>query len=89
MSTRKENERTEMQNSIVRMQIIGVIPTLFLGLGIYGLVVAKGDAFHPLLNNHEVVYTMLATGIVLEIWHLSKMIPLFKQYAKFKQLSGM
>ncbi|SEM67270.1 hypothetical protein [Nitrosomonas marina] len=89
MRTRKENEGIEMQNNIVRMQIIGVIPTVFLGLGIYGLVVAKGDAFHPFLNNHDVVYTMLATGIVLEIWHLSKMIPLLKQYAEFKQLSGM
>ena len=89
MGTRKENERIEIRNGIIRMQIIGAIAALFLGLGIYGLYVAKGDAFHPLLNNYELVSAMLVVGIVLEIWHLSQLIPLLKQYAKFKQLSGM
>ncbi|SER22768.1 hypothetical protein SAMN05421690_101358 [Nitrosomonas sp. Nm51] len=89
MGTRKENERIEIRNGIIRMQIIGAIAALFLGLGIYGLYVAKGDAFHPLLNHHELVSAMLVAGIVLEIWHLSQLIPLLKQYAKFKQLSGM
>ncbi len=86
MSQRYENELTGLRRGIIKMQIVGMIAAVCIGLAVYGLFVAKGDAFHPLLNNSELLNTLLVSGIFLEVWHLSKLLPLLKRYAKHKQL---
>jgi len=77
---------TALRSGIVKIQLVGAVAAVCIGLAIYGLFVAKGNAFHPLLNNSELLSTLLVVGIFLEIWHLSKLIPLLKRYAKHRQL---
>lgn len=54
-----------------------------IGLGIYALFGAKGNAFDPLLNDKNFVYPILAIGILLEIFVSINLWPLFKLNSKY------
>ena len=85
MNTRKEKELDEIKNNIIKTQFVSMIAVTLIGLGIYGIFVAKGNAFHPVLNNQEILNTMLVVGIVLEVRHFFQLIPLLKRYAQLKR----
>ena len=79
-----QNNETELKNikkKIVRIQIIGVPAAILIGLGLYGIFGANGNAFHPVLNDRKVIYSMLVVGVILEIWQFSILMPLFKKQA--------
>ena len=85
MNTRKEEALGEIKKSIIKTQFVSMIAVTLIGLGIYGIFVAKGNAFHPVLNNQEVLNTMLVVGVILEIRHLFQPILLLKRYAHLKR----
>ncbi|MCB1983850.1 MAG: hypothetical protein H6936_09645 [Burkholderiales bacterium] len=89
MNTRKENELVEIKKSIIKTQFVSMIAVTLIGLGVYGIFVAKGNAFHPVLNNQEILNAMLVVGIILEIRHIFQLIPLLKRYAAFKRGVGV
>lgn len=84
MDTRKEKELDEIKNSIIKIHLAGMIAVTLIGLAVYGIFVAKGNAPHPALNNQELLNVMLVVGIFLEAWHLFRLVPLLKQYAELK-----
>ncbi|GJL76910.1 MAG: hypothetical protein NMNS02_30160 [Nitrosomonas sp.] len=87
MNSRNVKELVAIRNSIIRVQFVGMLAAIFIGLGVYGIFVAKGNAFHPVLNNQEVLNAMLVIGIILEIRHLFQLVPLLKRHAALKRVN--
>ena len=63
-------------------QLIGAPGAIFIGLALYAIFGANGDAFHPLLNDKTIVNSLLIIGIAIELWQFYVIIPLFKKQAK-------
>lgn len=76
-----EAELTDIKKKIIMTQIIGAPGIIFLGLGLYGMFAANGNAFHPLLNDKSIVNGLLIVGVAIELWQLYVIIPLFKKQA--------
>ena len=80
------NEKlVQINKKIVLTQAIGTPGAILLGLGIYGMFGANGDAFHPLLNDEIFVKNILIIGTVIEIWQFYVLIPLFKKRSEIIQ----
>ena len=77
-----EAELNNIKKKIVKTQIIGAPGLILLGLGLYGMFGANGNAFHPLLNDKSVVNSLLIVGVAIELWQLYVIIPLFKKQGK-------
>ena len=75
----------EINKKIVLTQVIGTPGAILLGLGIYGMFGANGDAFHPLLNDEIFVKNILIIGAAIEIWQFYVLIPLFKKRSEIIQ----
>ncbi len=58
----------KIERDIVITGIIDAPGSILVGLGLYAKFAANGDAFHPLLNNQDVVNLMLAVGGAILIW---------------------
>jgi len=82
MNSDKEYRLKEIKKKIVKIQRKGIIAPVLVGLSGYGIWGADGDAFHPLLNNTLVTYSMLGVGIVGLIWELDQLMPLFREQKK-------
>ena len=82
MSRRNDQQLAAIKREIIKTQVFGIRAALLLGLGLYGLFAASGDAFHPLLNNQRVVYGMLVAGAVLEVVQMYRLIPLLREQAR-------
>jgi hypothetical protein len=74
----KNRDLKGVRANILKIQLLNAPASILIGLSLYGIFAAKGDAFHPLLNDMNIVYTMLAVGVVIEIVTLIKLLPLFK-----------
>ena len=77
-----EEELKHIQKKIVIYNIIGAPGAILLGLGLYGLFGAQGNAFIPILNNLDVVYGFITTGAIIMIWEFLATIPLLKRKAE-------
>jgi hypothetical protein len=53
--------------------------SVMIGLGLYGKFAAKGNAFHPLLNNMNVVDSLLVAGALITVWGGHKIFKLSKE----------
>ena len=82
MSRRNDQQLAAIKREIIKTQVFGIPAALLLGLGLYGLFAASGDAFHPLLNNRNIVYSMLIAGVILEVLQIYRLIPLLKEQAR-------
>ena len=86
MISNNEAELNDIKKKIVKTQIIGAPGAILLGLGLYGIFGANGDAFHPLLNDKSIVNSLLIVGVAIELWQLYVLIPLFKKQSKLSRL---
>lgn len=82
MKGRNNRQLAVIRKEIIKTQVFGIPAALLLGLGLYGLFAANGDAFHPLLNNQNVVYGMLVAGAILEVLQIYRLIPLLKEQVR-------
>lgn len=87
MDTNNEQKLKNIKLKIVKLQIFGAPGAILLGLGLYGIFGAQGNAFHPLLNDLGIVYGLLATGIAIELWQLFMLIPLWKKQSQIAKSS--
>lgn len=76
MDDQKIND--EIDKKITKTILISAPGTMFIGFAIYAIFEAKGNAFHPLLNNMVVVYGMLAIGVITFIWQIKQIFILNK-----------
>jgi len=86
MISNNEAELNDIKKKIVKTQILGAPGAILLGLGLYGIFGANGDAFHPLLNDKSIVNSLLIVGVAIELWQLYVLIPLFKKQSKLSRL---
>jgi len=77
--TQKAQQLKEITQKMIKIQVMGSIGSILVGLALYGIFGAQGDAFHPLLNNMDVVYSMLVTGGVIMLWEVIVFISLVKK----------
>ncbi|GGX47767.1 hypothetical protein [Saccharospirillum salsuginis] len=76
--TFENDDPKTIQKQLLKYQLFSTPAVVLIGLGLYGLFGAQGDAFLPILNDQGVVYSFLGGGIALEIWVLLKIIPLVR-----------
>ena len=82
MNPNNEAELKHIKRRIILTQITGTPGAILLGIGLYGVFGAHGNAFHPLLNNKSVVAGLLVIGAAIEIWQFYVLIPLIKKQIK-------
>ena len=88
MNANNKEQLKRVKSQIIKTQILAAPGAILLGLGLYGMIGANGNAFHPLLNDLNVVYGCLAIGSAIEIWQFFKVIPLLKKQSQIhKSLS--
>ncbi len=76
------SELNRIKKKILVTLIIGSFGFIFLGIGLYGLFGVDGNALHPLLENKNFIYGLLAAGAIIEVWQLFVLIPLFIKQSK-------
>jgi len=84
MFTNKQEELDYITKKIVKIQILGAPGAILVGLAFYAIFGAQGDAFHPLLNNMNIVYTMLVIGAMIMVWEFVTFWGLLKQKTKLQ-----
>lgn len=55
---------------------------ILVGLGIYGVFAARGNAFYPALNDMQVCYALITVGVIIEGIGLVKYMSLVKERAR-------
>lgn len=88
MQLDKEQKLKNIAKYINRIKIIGSTGPILIGLAVYGIWGADGNAFHPLLNDTDVTYSMLGIGVAVVIWEFVKLIPLFKLRVRLASKDG-
>jgi len=71
-----------VNKELSKLKIIGYLSSVMLGLGLYGLFYADGNAFHPLLNNLNILYGLVTVGAAISIWETIVFIKLTKRKSK-------
>lgn len=82
MNPKRNQQLKIIKSKILKLQILSAPGAIILGLGLYGLFAAGGQAFHPALNDMRVVYSLIAAGVTIEIWQFMNLLPLLKAQAK-------
>lgn len=81
----KDNELKEVQKNIILIQLITAPANIAIGLGIYGIfAVNNNDAFISILNNLEFCYGLVIVGGAIEVFAVSKLLPLWKKQASLR-----
>jgi len=75
----KQQELKTVNARLMKIQIIGALGNILVGLAIYGIWGAQGDAFLTILNNIDVVYSMLVLGFAIMIWQYANYFPLIRK----------
>ena len=82
MNPTGDTELKQIKKRIIFTQIIGAPGAILLGLGLYGVFGANGNAFQPLLNDKNIVAGLVVAGVAIEVWQLVVLIPLFRKQMK-------
>ncbi len=75
----KQQALKDVNKRLMKIQIIGAIGNILVGLALYGIWGAQGNAFLPILNNMDVAYSMLVLGIIIMTWQFANYFPLIKK----------
>nr|WP_281041242.1 hypothetical protein [Shewanella xiamenensis] len=87
MKTQLHAELAQVKRSLAITQLLGAPGILLIGLALYGLVIAEGDAFIQALNNPINCYLLIAIGSAITLWEALKIIKLSKKQTQLlKQL---
>ncbi|MGI3003246.1 hypothetical protein ACRTDJ_09190 [Shewanella algae] len=90
MKTQLHAELAQVKRSLVITQLLGTPGMLLIGLALYGLIIADGDAFVPALNNPINCYALIAIGSAIAFWEALKVIKLTKKQTQIlKQLDEL
>lgn len=82
MSFSKEAELKQIHKEMILLNLIDAPGAILVGLGLYGVFGADGDAFISLLNNKYVAYGAIGVGGVIMIWSATRLFPLLKKRAE-------
>jgi hypothetical protein len=68
MNGPKPDRQKDIDKRIITVQVLGAPGTIMVGLALYGILAADGNAFWEPLNNKVVTWNMLAIGLVIIAW---------------------
>ncbi len=68
MNKTKTDAEKQIDRKIITIQVLGAPGTIMVGLALYGIFAANGNAFWEPLNSKIVTYNMLAIGLVIVAW---------------------
>lgn len=74
----------EIQKSIILIQLMSAPANIAIGLGLYGIFVANGNAFISALDYIEFCYGLIIVGGLIEIVAVIKLLPLWKERSTIK-----
>jgi len=69
-----EEKLKALDKELVKIGVMEMPAIVLLGLGLYGRFAAKGEAFHPLLNDGTVVNSLLTVGGILLMLSTKKLV---------------
>ncbi len=71
-----------IDKELIKTQLIGAPGVIMIGLGAYGMFVAKGDGVHPAFDDMYFNYSLLCIGAVIAVWETVKITSLAKRRKK-------
>ena len=78
-------ELQRLNKRLIWVQVIEFPGCIMLGLGLYGKFNNTGKAFHPSLDNPEVITTLLALGGIVMAWGVAQFISIILQRNRVMQ----
>jgi len=83
-SLKEEGKRRvkDVDKDLIKVAIMDIPGVVMVGLGLYGKFAAKGDAFHPFLNNKNNVHIVLVIGAAIMMFSAYKYITLIVERSK-------
>jgi hypothetical protein len=78
MTNSKSMTPEAVQKKMILVQLLGAPGTIMVGLALYGIFGAKGEAFWPPLNDTSVTYNMLGIGAMIIAWETFQTLKLAK-----------
>lgn len=82
MYVNKDEELRQIQRKLLITSIIDAPGAILMGLGLYGVFGADGNAFLDILNNQDIAFGAIAVGGAIMAWALVKMAFLLKRRAE-------
>jgi len=82
MQRSKEEQIKQVQKEILILSIIDMPATVLVGLGLFAVFGADGNAIPEALNNKDLAYGALVVGGIVMAWCFVKMLPLLKRKAQ-------
>ncbi|MGR6873136.1 hypothetical protein ACU6U9_12685 [Pseudomonas sp. HK3] len=83
----KETEIKAIEKQILMVSIMDIPGVILLGLGLYAKLGTQDDAFHPLLNDPNIVTSMLVLGSAIMAWGGYKIFTLSREKDKLTNMS--
>lgn len=71
-----EPSASDITRKMIQVQLVGVPATIMVGLALYGIFGANGNAFWAPLNDTRVTYNMLGIGAILMAWETVQVVKL-------------
>ena len=75
----KDEELRQIQRRLLITSIIDAPGAILMGLGLYGVFGADGNAFLDILNNQNIAFGAIVMGGAIMAWALVKMVSLLKR----------
>jgi hypothetical protein len=85
MNSPAEEEIQQIKYQLIRLQIYYLPGPILAGLGLFGLLEAKGESSIEFLNSQTNCYVILAIGAAIIAWECSKIIALSKKQSELKK----
>jgi hypothetical protein len=82
----KEAEIQAIDKKIMMVSIMDAPGSILVGLALYSKFATNGDAFHPLLNDPDVVNSMIVLGGVIMAWGAYKILTLSQAKRKLAKM---
>ena len=82
MHVNKNAELRQIQRNLLITIIIDTPGTILVGLGLYGVFGADGDAFLKILNDQNIAYGAIVVGGAIMIWSFVRVLSLLQKKAK-------
>ncbi len=80
----QEEKIKEIEKRIALIGVIDAPGAVLVGLGLYAKFEANGNAFHPLLNDMDIVHAMLGIGTAIMIWGLYRIVNLSNEKSRLR-----
>ncbi|MEE4244852.1 MAG: hypothetical protein V2I33_05550 [Kangiellaceae bacterium] len=80
-----DERRKELRSRQIKIQLLEAPGAIIMGLGLYAEFSAEGKAFHPVLNDSNVVLGLLIVGGAIMAWGAYKTFLIAREMAALQK----